>query len=77
MKKYKVVITDDANETRKELSTIAESLYYCKNPRLAKLGYRKINFRRHDFIMLYRVEGDTAYVEWIYHELQDYENKFS
>lgn len=105
MKKYKVVITDDAKaqlrhhlsyisnflhnktaakavrddarETSKEISNVAESLNYCNNPKLAKLGYRKMNFRKHDYVMLYRIEGDTAFVEWIFHQLQDYENKFN
>lgn len=27
--------------------------------------------------MLYRIEGTTAYVDAIYHQLQDYENTFA
>ncbi len=27
--------------------------------------------------MLYRIEGTTAYVDAIYHQLQDYENIFA
>jgi hypothetical protein len=27
--------------------------------------------------MLYRVEGTTAYVDAVYHQLQDYENTFA
>ena len=35
-----------------------------------------MNFLRHRYLMLCRVEGHTAYVDAIYHQLQDYENIF-
>ena len=35
----------------------------------------RVNFLSHRYFMLYRVEGDTVYVDNIFHELQDYENK--
>ena len=44
------------------------------NPELAKLGYRRINFKRHRYYFLYRIEGDTAIVDAMYHELQDPNN---
>ncbi len=47
----------------------------CDNPRLQSLGYRRINFQQHRYFMLYRIENDVVYVDDIFHELQDYENK--
>lgn len=37
-------------------------------------GYRTIHFRKHRYLMVYSLQGNTAYVEGIYHDLQDYEN---
>ena len=70
-------ILNDAKETRKTLSTVAGSLKLCDHPVLHELGYHAIKFEKHDYAMLYRVEGDTAYVDGIYHLMQDYENLFA
>ena len=63
----------DARETKKKLSTVADSLRICDNPVLAKYGYRKIRFARHKFVMIYRIVGSTVIVDGMFHELQDYE----
>ncbi|MFR2038592.1 MAG: type II toxin-antitoxin system RelE/ParE family toxin, partial [Anaerobutyricum sp.] len=34
-------------------------------------------FLSHRYFMLYRIENDTVYVDNIFHELQDYENKMN
>lgn len=67
-------VWQDALETRERLSTVAGNLKYCTHPRLRELEYRIIHFKRHRYIMLYRIEGTIAYVDAIYHQLQDYEN---
>ena len=67
----------DAEDTRKELSKCAGSLSYCKHPRLKALGYHPMLFLKHRYVMLYRIEEQTAYVDGIYHLLQDYENTFA
>lgn len=69
-------IRDDARDTKKQLSKIADILPLCPDPVLAKLGYRKISFRKHDFFMIYRIDGNTVVVESMYHTLQDYESIF-
>ena len=68
-------VLNDFEATKISLSRVAGSLKLCDNPRLRELGYRRINFLSHSYFMLYRVEGDTAVVDNIFHELQDYENK--
>ena len=70
-------VWQDALETRNRLSKIAGSLKFCINPQLKKNGYRVIHFMRHRYLMLYRIEGSTAYVDAIYHQLQDYEHIFT
>lgn len=69
-------IWQDAVDTQKKLSCVAGSLTYCAHPKLKKLGYRMIMFIRHSYLMLYRIEGSSVYVDGIYHERQDYENIF-
>lgn len=50
---------------------------YIDYPWLRTNGYRVVHFMRHRYLMLYRIEGTTAYVDAIYHQLQDYENTFA
>ena len=54
---------------------MAESLKLCENPRLQMFGYRRINFLSHRYFMLYRIEEDIVFIDNIFHELQDYENR--
>ncbi|MCD7751102.1 MAG: type II toxin-antitoxin system RelE/ParE family toxin [Lachnospiraceae bacterium] len=70
-------VYNDALETIEKLRIAADSLQYCRNPRLRKRGYRAINFRRHQYLMLYLVSGRNVYVEAVYHQQQDYENTFA
>lgn len=68
-------LTDDFEKTKEKLSTVAGSTSLCKKSRLAALGYRRFNFLQMKYFMLYRMEGNTAVVDNIFHQLQDYENK--
>ncbi len=70
-------VWQDAMETRQMLSIVAGSLGLCEDPRLRKHTYRQINFKRHRYLMLYRIDGSDVYVDAIYHQLQDYENLFA
>ncbi len=70
-------ILADAKATAKRLSRVADSLKVCDNPILAKYGYRKIRFEKHDFVMLYRILDGQAIVDGMFHELQDYEGIFT
>ena len=56
------------------LERIAGSLKMCENPRLKKLGYRRINFLSHRYFLLYRIAENMVYIDAVFHELQDYEN---
>ncbi len=69
-------VLDDAKETIDQLKVSAGSLKLCDNPSLNKLGYHKINFLRHNYLMLYKIDGTIVKVDGIYHQLQDYENLF-
>ena len=62
-------VWQDALETREQLSKVVGSLKLCAHPQLRKHGYHIIHFLRHRYLMLYRIEGTTAYVDAIYHQL--------
>ena len=68
-------VLDDFDATIETLKHVAGSLKLCDNPRLRESEYRRINFLNHRYFMLYRIEENMVYVDNIFHELQDYENK--
>ncbi len=68
-------VMDDYDETIDSLSRVAGSLKYCENPNLKKDGYKRINFQRHRYFMLFRIEENNAIVDNIFHDLEDFENK--
>lgn len=68
-------VLDDYDATIESLKHVAGSLKLCDNSRLRKLEYRRINFLNHRYFMMYRVVGDMVFIDNIFHELQDYENK--
>ena len=68
-------LIDNFESTIAVLAHSAESLKMCENQNLKDLGYRRINFISHRYFMLYRVEEGKVFVDNIFHELQDYENK--
>ena len=68
-------VLDDFEVTQESLRLVAGSLKLCDNPRLNQLGYRRINFLNHRFFMMYRIVEDVVFIDNIFHDLQDYENK--
>ncbi len=68
-------VLDDFAITVKNLENVAGSLRYCEHPKLAELGYKRINFTAHRYFLLFRLDGDVVIVDKIFHELQDYEGK--
>lgn len=65
----------DYDETILELAGIAGSLKLCDNKKLKERGYRRYNFQRHRYFLLYRIEADIVYVDHIYHFLQDIDSR--
>ena len=68
-------VLNDYDATIESLKHVAGSLKLCDNPRLRQLEYRRINFLNHRYFMLYRIVDNVVFVDNIFHELQDYENK--
>lgn len=65
----------DYIETRKELERVAGSIKTPESKKLKDRKLKRINFRRHNYFMLFRIDGDKAVVVEIFHGLEDYENK--
>ena len=57
------------------LSNSAESFQLCLIPRLQSKGYRRLNLDKTQYFLLYRTENSIVFVDGIYHQFQDYENK--
>ncbi|SFU43735.1 type II toxin-antitoxin system RelE/ParE family toxin [Butyrivibrio sp. INlla21] len=70
-------LLNDFEATKLSLSKVAGSLKLCNNSHLKALGYRRINFLSHRYFMLYRVQKKNVFVDRIFHELQDFENKMN
>ena len=68
-------VLNDFDATIESLKHVAGGLKLCDNPRLSRLGYRRINFLNHRYFMLYRIADHVVYVDSIFHELQDHEKK--
>ena len=68
-------VLDDYDATIQTLKIVAGSLKLCENPRLRQLEYRRINFLNHRYFMVYRIEDDVVIIDYIFHELQDYESR--
>lgn len=68
-------VLNDYDATIESLKHVAGNLKLCDNPRLRHLEYRRINFLNHRYFMLYRIVDNVVFVDNIFHELQDYENK--
>lgn len=68
-------VMNDYDATIESLKHVAGSLKLCDNPRLRQLEYHRINFLNHRYFMLYRIVENVVFVDNIFHDLQDYENK--
>lgn len=64
----------DFEKTKNRLALVAGNLKLCDDSHLHKLGFRRINFSKMNYFLLYRVENHTVLIYKIFHSLQDYEN---
>lgn len=65
----------DYVETRKALAATADSKRNPDSLKLVERGLKRIEFRRHDYFMLFTIKGDKAIITNIFHYLEDFENK--
>ena len=67
-------VADDFDASISVLEETADSFGYCQSDKLRKMGLRKLHFKKHRYLIVYRIVGRKVVIEGIYHELQDYEN---
>ena len=65
----------DFRATREQLERVAGSLKEPDSKALNERGLKRINFLKHDYFLLYRIDGNVVYVTNMFHSLEDYENK--
>ena len=67
-------LMQDFDDTIEMLEEHADHFGYCSSERLRKLGFHKVHFKKHRYLLVYRVKNNRVIVEGMYHELQDYES---
>lgn len=65
----------DYKVTVRKLAEYAGTVQLCINSRLKKEGYSKYHFQNHRYYLLYRIDEGTVFVDGIFHELQDPDQK--
>lgn len=70
-------LISDFKDTVKSLSFLAGSLTLLDDSELRKRSIRKINLKKHRYLILYRIVNNVVSVEAVYHVLQDYNNIFT
>ncbi len=68
-------VLEDYFETVDHLSRVAGSRPDLLKKELAERGLKEMYFQRHDYVLLYRIDGDKAMVVYMFHTLEDYQNK--
>ena len=65
----------DFEETIEKLSYLADSYRIPESELLGKRGLRKVGFLNHDYLLIYKIEGNTVFVTNVFHAREDFENK--
>ena len=68
-------VWDDYVASRKRLAITAESLDEPESEKLRLRGLKRKNLEKHNYFMLFRIEGDTVVITNIFHSREDFENK--
>ena len=68
-------VVQDFYDTASKLKDIAGSLAELENPALKERHLKRINFLKHDYFLLYRVEGTMVFITNMFHSLEDFERK--
>ena len=68
-------VRNDFAETVSSLVTAAGAIQEPSSEELKKRGLKRINMKKHDYFLLFRIKDDTAEVMRMFHFLEDFENK--
>ena len=65
-------------DAKQSLSKVASTLAEPDSEKLKARGLRRINFKRHNYFLLYYIGlDDIVYITNIFHGLEDYESKLT
>lgn len=64
-------VIEDFDYAIEQLEDMADAFGYCADDRLRSLGFHKLHFKTHKYLLVYRVSDNKAIIEGMYHELQD------
>ena len=65
----------DFRKTRISLETIAGSIREPDSEILKSRKLKRINFKNHDYFILFRIDGNSVIIMSIFHALEDFESK--
>ena len=68
-------VYNDYKQTRKALEEMAETIREPDSDELRKRKLKRINFRSHNYFMLFRIRDDRVEITNIFHGTEDFENK--
>ena len=68
-------LMEDINQAFALLEAFAASFSFCEDSYLASKGYRKFALKKHDYLIIYRVEENTVYLVGFFHILENYREK--
>ena len=65
----------DCKQTRKALEDVAGTIREPEREKLRERDLKRINFRTHNYFMLFRIRDDRVEITNILHGSEDFENK--
>lgn len=68
-------VYNDYKLTRNNLEEVADTIREPDSVELKKRDLKRINFRTHNYFMLFRIQEDRVEITNIFHGSEDYENK--
>lgn len=68
-------VAQDFRETKNRLKNIAGSIAEPESEKLRKRKLKRINFQRHDYFLLYRINDGVVEITNMFHGSEDYESK--
>lgn len=66
---------DDYRATKQHLADVAGAIKEPESEKMKLRRLKRINFLKHNYFFLFRINGDNAEIVAMFHGLEDYENK--
>ena len=68
-------IADDVSAAYDRIIQFGDAMPFCEDKYLASRGFKKKKKKKHDYVILFKIRNDTATIEGIFHELEQYGKK--